>query len=112
MAHGFVGTPAQVLALRGECLLRDRHRYVVWRKFDVHEATNRFNRDDDNARDDDVNLLEGEPLDSLEVAHILPHSLTKVNANHKLVSFVSLQLPPHMANLSLGQCWRSCARSP
>ncbi|KAI0523904.1 hypothetical protein F5B22DRAFT_422349 [Xylaria bambusicola] len=84
VAHGFVGTPARVSALRGECLLRDRYRCIVSRKFDVHEATNRFNRDDDNARDDDGNLLEGEPLDSLEVAHILPHSLTKVNANHEL----------------------------
>ncbi|KAJ3579736.1 hypothetical protein NPX13_g829 [Xylaria arbuscula] len=86
VAHGFVGTPARVSALQGGCLLRDRYRCVVSRKFDVHEATNRFNRDDDNARDDDGNLLEGEPLDSLEVAHILPHSLTKVNANHELDS--------------------------
>ncbi|KAI0423039.1 hypothetical protein F5X98DRAFT_360154 [Xylaria grammica] len=78
--------PSRVSALRGECLLRDRYRCVVSWKFDMHEATTRFNRDNDNARDDDGNLLEGEPLDSLEVAHILPHSLTKVNANHELDS--------------------------
>ncbi|KAI3339695.1 hypothetical protein F4824DRAFT_35029 [Ustulina deusta] len=84
VAQGFVGTPARVSALRGDCLLRDRHRCVASRTFDLHEAMNRFNRDNDNARDDDGNLLEGEPLDTLEVAHILPHSLMKANANNKL----------------------------
>ncbi|KAI0388329.1 hypothetical protein F5Y17DRAFT_453269 [Xylariaceae sp. FL0594] len=90
MAQGFVGTPARVSALRGACLLRDRHRCVVSRVFDLAEAMKRFKRDNDNARDDDGNLLQGEPLKALEVAHILPHSLTKVNANYELVSFVAL----------------------
>ncbi|KAI0868862.1 hypothetical protein GGS24DRAFT_191025 [Hypoxylon argillaceum] len=92
VAHGFVGTPARVSALRGECLLRDRYRCVISRKFDIHEAMKRFNRENDNARDNDGNLLEKESFDSLEVAHILPHSLTKVNENNRLVSLVFLQL--------------------
>ncbi|KAI1109599.1 hypothetical protein F5Y14DRAFT_458049 [Nemania sp. NC0429] len=67
VAHGFVGTPARVSTLNSMCT----------------KATNRFARDNDGARDDDGNLLEGEPLDSLEVAHILPHALTKVNTDHE-----------------------------
>ncbi|RYC54053.1 hypothetical protein CHU98_g12155 [Xylaria longipes] len=86
VAHSFVGTPARVSALRGECLVRDRHRCVVSRKFDLHEATKRFNRDKGNARDNDGSLLEESLFEALEVAHILPHSLTKVNANHELDS--------------------------
>ncbi|KAF2969713.1 hypothetical protein GQX73_g3832 [Xylaria multiplex] len=66
VAHGFVETPARVSALRGACLLRDRFRCVVSRKFDLHEAENRFAHDNDSARDNDENLLEGEPLDCLE----------------------------------------------
>lgn len=38
------------------------------------------------ARDNDgTPLAEEEPFDSLEVAHILPHSLTQVNASKQLV---------------------------
>ncbi|GAP87961.1 hypothetical protein SAMD00023353_1600370 [Rosellinia necatrix] len=83
-AQGFVGTPARVSALRGYCLLRDRHRCVASRKFDRREAMSRFNRDGDDAKDDDGTLLKGDSFDALEVAHILPHSLTKVNASYEL----------------------------
>ena len=39
-----------------------------------------------NARDDDSNILE--PIfDVLEVAHILPHSLIKLNSDRQLVCF-------------------------
>ncbi|KAI0395147.1 hypothetical protein F5Y17DRAFT_424636 [Xylariaceae sp. FL0594] len=87
-AQDSVGSLARVAALRGECLLRDRHRCVVSRKFDLLEAEKRCKRDDDNARDDDGNLFAGAPFDSLhclEVAYILPHSLTNANAKHELL---------------------------
>ncbi|XXH02118.1 hypothetical protein Hte_008486 [Hypoxylon texense] len=83
-AAAFVGTPARVSALRGDCLVRDRYRCVISRKFDHAVATSRFNRDGDDALDDDGNLLSEASFDVLEVAHILPHSLVKVNPDSQL----------------------------
>ncbi|KAK4154842.1 hypothetical protein C8A00DRAFT_42457 [Chaetomidium leptoderma] len=80
----FAGTPDRLSALRGACLIRDRHRCVVSRSFDWVEADRRFRRDAGNARDDDGALLEPTPLDHLEVAHILPHSLTKLGKDSEL----------------------------
>ncbi|KAL2017090.1 hypothetical protein VTK56DRAFT_2613 [Thermocarpiscus australiensis] len=81
----FVGTADRISALRGACLVRDRHRCVISRRFDYKEAVRRLSGGND-ARDDDGNpLLEDEkPFESLEVAHILPHSLTKLNADSRL----------------------------
>ncbi|OTB09640.1 hypothetical protein M426DRAFT_6904 [Hypoxylon sp. CI-4A] len=73
------GAAARVSALRGDCLVRDRHRCVVTRKFDRYEARSRFYRDGNDARDDDGTLLSETSFEGLEVAHILPHLLTKVN---------------------------------
>jgi hypothetical protein len=72
-----VGTTQRISVLRRDCLIRDRRRCVVSRKFDWKEAMERAKRDGDNAKDDDGNLLnnELEEPDYLEVAHILPHSL-------------------------------------
>ncbi|KAG8664880.1 hypothetical protein FPOAC2_14577 [Fusarium poae] len=84
--QNFAGTPERVSALRGACLVRDRHRCVISRRFDQNEAFKRMSRYGDEARDDDGISLAGEAFDALEVAHILPHSLTQVNA--------SLQLDP------------------
>lgn len=72
-------------AFRGACLVRDRHRCVISRRFDQNEAFKRMSRCGDEARDDDGLPLVGEIFDALEVAHILPHSLTQVNANSQLV---------------------------
>ncbi|RYC62467.1 hypothetical protein CHU98_g3738 [Xylaria longipes] len=81
----FVGTPERVSELRGECLVRDRHRCVVSRRFDQDEATRRMRTCGDEAKDDDGNLLQDETqFDSLEVAHILPHSLTKSETGSQL----------------------------
>lgn len=46
--------------------------------------------DGNNAKDDDGNLFlaEADEFDILEVAHILPHSLTKGNANSQLACIV------------------------
>lgn len=81
----FAGTPERVSALRGACLVRDRHRCVISRQFDQNEAFKRMTRYGDEARDDDGVSLIGEAFDALEVAHILPHALTRVNANSQLV---------------------------
>ncbi|KAI1382543.1 uncharacterized protein F4822DRAFT_150778 [Hypoxylon trugodes] len=93
-AAAFVGTPARVSALRGDCLVRDRHRCVISQKFDQREAISRLGRDGDDAQDDDGTLLmeDLKPFDALEVAHILPHSLTKANASSQLVYLVALQI--------------------
>ncbi|KAI1375352.1 hypothetical protein F4677DRAFT_454958 [Hypoxylon crocopeplum] len=70
--------PFRISTLRGDCLIRDRYRCVITRKFDRQEARSRFNRDGDNARDDNGILFKETSFEGLEVAYILPHSLTKV----------------------------------
>ncbi|KAK3933822.1 hypothetical protein QBC46DRAFT_401156 [Diplogelasinospora grovesii] len=81
----FVGTPERVAGLRGDCLIRDRHRCVISRRFDLEEASKRLNMNGDEAEDDDGNLLLADPKFScLEVAHILPHSLTKIGNGSQL----------------------------
>ncbi|CAG9986480.1 unnamed protein product [Clonostachys byssicola] len=52
-AEAVVGTTDRLAALRGACLIRDRHRCVISRKFDLGEADKRMERDGDDARDDD-----------------------------------------------------------
>ncbi|KAL2138306.1 hypothetical protein VTI28DRAFT_6995 [Corynascus sepedonium] len=84
---GFVGTQERLSALRGACLIRDRHRCVVTRRFDSNEAVKRYESAGDNARDDDGNPLdEDQPgtFEPLEVAHILPHSLTRLGGSEEL----------------------------
>lgn len=83
--YTFAGTPERVSALRGVCLVRDRYRCVISRKFDRNEAIKRGRSDGAEARDEDGNPLRGQSFDSLEVAHILPHSLTRINAGNQLV---------------------------
>ncbi|KAF2454343.1 hypothetical protein BDY21DRAFT_353691 [Lineolata rhizophorae] len=79
-AQEFAGTPTRLSTLRGSCLVRDRHRCVITRRFDLAEAERRIGRSGSSAQDDDGELLANETRDweKLEVAHILPHSLTKV----------------------------------
>ncbi|OAA63445.1 hypothetical protein SPI_03608 [Niveomyces insectorum RCEF 264] len=76
----FVGTPDRLSALRGACLVRDRHRCVISRAFSTTAFFSRSKKDGDNAQDDDGVLfsqLDMRQVDRLEVAHILPHALTK-----------------------------------
>ncbi|OAA63380.1 hypothetical protein SPI_03543 [Niveomyces insectorum RCEF 264] len=86
-APTFVGTPDRLSSLRGACLVRDRHRCVITRKFSHVEYDNRVTRYGDDARDDDGVLFSEQGLgqwDVLDVAHILPHSLAKGAANTEL----------------------------
>ncbi|EGE08746.1 hypothetical protein TEQG_08814 [Trichophyton equinum CBS 127.97] len=74
-------TTQRLSILRRNCLVRDRHRCVVSRKFDKSEASRRWKQDGDNFKDDDGNLLKNKQNDDfqyLDVAHILPHCLTAV----------------------------------
>ncbi|KAL1963566.1 hypothetical protein VTN77DRAFT_8011 [Rasamsonia byssochlamydoides] len=52
-----IGTPQRLSTLRRDCLICDRHRCVISRKFDIREAKERVKRDGNNARDDDGRLL-------------------------------------------------------
>ena len=81
--HSSVGTSQRLANLRRDCLTRDRYRCVISRTFDDGEAIRRVARDgDEEARDEDGNLLKNEDgiFAPLEVAHIIPHSLTAVRS--------------------------------
>ncbi|EFY85509.1 hypothetical protein MAC_08456 [Metarhizium acridum CQMa 102] len=78
------GTSGRLKTLRGDCLVRDRHRCVISGKFDQEQAVKRVHECGDNAVDDHGSLLFGETFDILEVAHILPHSLTQCNSDSEL----------------------------
>ncbi|EAW13473.1 HNH endonuclease signature motif containing protein [Aspergillus clavatus NRRL 1] len=74
------GTKQRISLLRHDCLIRDHHRCVVTRKFDIAEARKRRAKDK-NCEDDDGKRLDSEPHDNfvhLEVAHIIPHCLMAV----------------------------------
>jgi hypothetical protein len=85
---GFIGTPERISALRSACLVRDRHRYIVTRRFDYSKALKRFENTGDNARDNNSNLLDKEQpgtFEPLEVAYILLYSLTRLGRGDELV---------------------------
>lgn len=80
----YVGTPERLSVLRGNCLIRDRHRCAITRVFDNAEMRDRW-RQQQPAGDDDGNPLDSnDEYGNLEVAHILPHALTKED-NSELV---------------------------
>jgi len=62
-------------------LLADRYRCVISEKFDLTEAEARWKRDGVDSKDDDGLLLKNENPEHLEVAHILPHSLTSLSGD-------------------------------
>ncbi|KAK3364161.1 hypothetical protein B0T25DRAFT_59010 [Lasiosphaeria hispida] len=72
----FTGTPRRLTTLRSSCLVRDRHRCAIICLFEKEEARQRLEQQD--PQDDDGNTIDSDDEYSvLEVAHILPHSLTK-----------------------------------
>ncbi|DAA74380.1 TPA_exp: Uncharacterized protein A8136_3347 [Trichophyton benhamiae CBS 112371] len=83
--HEIIGTVERVSYLRSLCLIRDRHRCVVSRVFDMQEERRRLREQGPVVMDDDGNVIKVEdPRDFLEVAHILPHSLVKVDKDLQL----------------------------
>jgi hypothetical protein len=90
--HVFSGTPERLASLRGACLIRDRYRCVISRKFDRAEALKRFQQHGGSKAvdQDGVPLADpGQRFDYLEVAHILPHSLTQLNSSKELVRILN-----------------------
>lgn len=88
--HDITGTSERVSYLRALCLVRDHHRCVISRVFDAQQAIVRMTQYGLNAQDDDGNLIiDGDRGEVLDVAHILPHSLTKVDENLQLVGLPS-----------------------
>ncbi|EKJ72467.1 hypothetical protein FPSE_07348 [Fusarium pseudograminearum CS3096] len=87
-AHGFAGSLERIANLRGACLIRDRYRCVVSNKYDHAEALKRFDSErhgQGEACDQDGQPLAGQRFDRLEVAHILPHSLTQLDSGGEIV---------------------------
>ncbi|EEH38034.2 hypothetical protein PAAG_00955 [Paracoccidioides lutzii Pb01] len=80
----FIATTDRLSVLRGSCLIRDHNRCVISRVFDGKEALTRLRRDGVDAQDDEGDPLHGQSTMILEVAHIIPHSLTQANANAEL----------------------------
>jgi hypothetical protein len=93
----YVGTPGRLRTLRQDCLIRDRHRCMISLRFDIGEAKKRWK--EGNPQDDDGALLQDNQFAfaHLEVAHIIPHSITKANRDTKLVylSLSSIKLLPY-----------------
>ncbi|KAI0423410.1 hypothetical protein F5Y09DRAFT_357206 [Xylaria sp. FL1042] len=83
--QGYIKTPDQISTLQHLCLVRNRHRYMISQKFNQRKAIGRFDYNHDNAQDNNRTLLsEKASFNILKIAHILPHSLTKVNTNLQL----------------------------
>ena len=83
---------------------------MISHKFDIREGRERARRDGDNAEDDDGQPLkhDKEGAEFLEVAHILPHSLTSLTAcggGSQLVCQVLLEsmASPSLINLRVTQ---------
>lgn len=95
--HVFSGTPERLASLRGACLIRDRYRCVISRKFDRAEALKRLQQHGGSKAvdQDGVPLADaGQRFDYLEVAHILPHSLTQLNSSKELVRILNPTILP------------------
>ncbi|OAA36887.1 hypothetical protein NOR_07407 [Metarhizium rileyi] len=73
-SRDFVGTLERLSTLRGDCLIRDRHRCIISRAFDITKASER-ETPEGQILDDDGKLVKDDNVNYLEVAHILPHSL-------------------------------------
>lgn len=81
--HIFSGTPERIASPRGACLIRDRYRCVISCKCDKAEALQRYRHHDETEPHD-----QGSNFAWLEVAHILPHSLTRLSSSGELVRVV------------------------
>ncbi|RWA11045.1 hypothetical protein EKO27_g4054 [Xylaria grammica] len=73
------------------CLISDRHRCVMSRRFGQQEALKCMKDDRNGAKDDDGNLLVSPPrFGKLEVAHILLRSLTRFGSGSELDSAIAI----------------------
>lgn len=104
-SRDFIGTTGDLSALRGDCLVRDRHRCVVSRDFDMDEANKRATPDGE-ALDDDGNPILNDDVRILEVAHILPHSLVQVGSESE--ELVCAPCPWNFLHFYLFCCCHYC----
>lgn len=74
-------------ALRTACLLRDRHRCVITRAFDIDSALARA-RQSSPAVDDDGTPIDMDTTASLAVAHIIPRGFLAVMARNEATRVV------------------------
>jgi hypothetical protein len=103
-----MGTTQRLSSLRKHCLVRDRYRCVISRRFDSNEVIHRYNTFGDDATDDNGRLIkdkEEEPAD-LEVAHIIPHSLA--SSNDASMQLVLLSLLHSLINTELNILSERC----
>jgi hypothetical protein len=54
-----MGTTQRLSSLGKHCLVRDRYRCVISRRFDFNEAIRRYNTFGDDATDDGGRLIQG-----------------------------------------------------
>ncbi|OAA63447.1 hypothetical protein SPI_03610 [Niveomyces insectorum RCEF 264] len=87
--HILPGSSHRLATLRRDCLLRDRHRCVVTRKFDRAEAIARYEADGYDATDDEGQRFDFSTgqlnFEHVEVAHILPDSLMSLDGDAEIV---------------------------
>jgi hypothetical protein len=78
----FGGTPNRFTGLRRLCLIRDHYRCAISREYETDEAEKRTTSYGDDAEDDDGHrILHGSnSFNILKVAHIIPHSLTRIES--------------------------------
>ena len=85
-AQLLTGTTQRLASLRRDCLIRDRHRCVISRSFDRDEARRRVAQDGTQGAKDDEGIPlrdEGNTFATLEVAHIIPHSLMTLSSGEQ-----------------------------
>ena len=80
----FIGTPERISALRVSCLVCDRNRCVATYTFNQVEALARFKEYSQALDDDGDPFVDGQLFESLQVAHIIPYALTKVDDGSRL----------------------------
>ncbi|KAK5442662.1 hypothetical protein LTS15_010980 [Exophiala xenobiotica] len=81
-AQNMTETTRRLANLRRDCLIRDRYRCVISRSFDRNEATRRIDQDGTQEAKDDEGISlrdKGNTFATLEVAHIIPHSLMTIS---------------------------------
>ncbi|TWU70515.1 hypothetical protein ED733_000556 [Metarhizium rileyi] len=84
-SRDFIGTPERLSTLRGDCLIRDMHRCVISRAFDMSKARE-LESLERQILDDEGKPIEDDNISYLEVAHILPHLLVHVRSETEELS--------------------------
>ncbi|KAK4141924.1 uncharacterized protein C8A04DRAFT_38706 [Dichotomopilus funicola] len=68
----------QQIELRGAGFVRTKSEYLPSGVFDCNKTVERFKDAGNTAQDEEGHPLKGQEFEAMEVAHILPHSLTRL----------------------------------